>query len=114
VKRLSTERELPKRAVAFLGEGGRPVTRYRWIATQNACGFPDSIACSVAEVSTSSYYEWAAREVVAPSDADLRDAYLVNEIKDIHADSDESTESRGRPPSSVAGSTASTTSASSG
>jgi putative transposase len=64
------------------------VTRYRWIASQKACGFPVSVACSVAEVSTSSYYEWVTREMVAPSDADLRDAYLVNEIRDIHADSD--------------------------
>lgn len=64
------------------------MTRYRWIASQKACGFPVSVACSVAEVSTSSYYEWAAREMRGPSDADLFEAYLVNEIKDIHTDFD--------------------------
>jgi hypothetical protein len=64
------------------------VTRYRWIASQKACGFPVSAACSVAEVSTSAYYEWVAREVTGPSDVDLFEAYLVNEIRDIHSESD--------------------------
>jgi putative transposase len=64
------------------------VTRYRWVASQGAAGFPVSLACSVAEVSTSAYYDWAARVSAGPSDAELDEAYLINDIIDIHAGSD--------------------------
>ena len=35
------------------------MSRYRWIDSQKAAGFAVKVACKVAEVSTSSYYEWA-------------------------------------------------------
>jgi transposase InsO family protein len=51
-------------------------------------GFPISAACEAAEVSTSAYYDWLARESAGPSISDLDEAYLVNHIKDIHTESD--------------------------
>lgn len=38
VRRLSTERDPLKRAVAFWDEGVRPVSRYRWVDCQKAEG----------------------------------------------------------------------------
>ena len=47
------------------------------------CGRVDvAVACRVLEVSRSGYYEWRGR---GPSPRDLADAYLANEIRDIHA-----------------------------
>jgi transposase InsO family protein len=63
------------------------VSRYRFVSTMKAEGFPVDAACQAAEVSTSAYYEWLQR-AVGPTDAELDEAYLVNRIRDIHADSD--------------------------
>ncbi len=49
--------------------------------------FPVEAACQAAEVSTSAYYEWLERSA-EPSEAELDEAYLINHIYDIHADSD--------------------------
>lgn len=43
---------------------------------------PVSLQCELLGVSTSGYYEWARR---APSDRALGDAFLVEGIKEIHA-----------------------------
>jgi transposase InsO family protein len=45
-------------------------------------GFDVAVTCRVLEVSRSGYYEWRGR---GPSPRDLADAYLANEIHDIHA-----------------------------
>ncbi len=63
------------------------MSRYRFVSTMKAEGFPVDAACTVAEVSTSAYYEWLGR-AASPSEAELAEAYLVNQIRDIHADSD--------------------------
>ena len=63
------------------------MSRYRFVSTMKAEGFPVDAACEAAEVSTSAYYEWLQR-AVGPTDAELDEAYLVNRIRDIHADSD--------------------------
>jgi transposase InsO family protein len=63
------------------------VSRYRFVSTMKAEGFPVDAACAAAEVSTSAYYEWLKR-AVGPTGAELDEAYLVNHIWDIHADSD--------------------------
>jgi transposase InsO family protein len=63
------------------------VSRYRFVSTMKAEGFPIDAACNVAEVSTSAYYEWLHR-AAGPRDAELDEAYLINQIRDIHADSD--------------------------
>ncbi len=63
------------------------MSRYRFVSTMKAEGFPIDAACDVAEVSTSSYYDWLQR-TVGPTEAELDEAYLINHIYDIHADSD--------------------------
>ncbi len=63
------------------------MSRYRFVSTMKAEGFPVDAACTVAEVSTSAYYKWLGR-AASPSEAELAEAYLVNQIRDIHADSD--------------------------
>ncbi len=45
-------------------------------------GFPIDAACEAAEVSTSAYYDWAARS--GPTDAEWDEALLVNEMLEIH------------------------------
>jgi IS30 family transposase len=65
------------------------VTRYRWVASQKADDFPVKIACEVAEVSPSAFYEWADKEAAGPSEAEIDEAYLINLIIDIHADTDQ-------------------------
>jgi transposase InsO family protein len=63
------------------------VSRYRFVSTMKAEGFPIDAACAAAEVSTSAYYEWLGRPA-GPTEAELDEAYLINHIVDIHADSD--------------------------
>jgi putative transposase len=56
------------------------VSSYRLISAQRAT-FPVSVMCEVLGVSASGFYDWAAR---APSDRALTDAWLIEQIKDIH------------------------------
>lgn len=63
------------------------MSRYRFISAMKAEGFTVAAACEVADVSTSAYYEWCQR-ASGPTEVELEEAYLVNEIWDIHADSD--------------------------
>jgi putative transposase len=62
------------------------VSRYRYVSTMKAEGFPVAAACEAAEVSASAYYAWLGRST-GPSPAEITEAYLVNEIVDIHRDS---------------------------
>jgi putative transposase len=57
------------------------VTAYRMISAEKAEGFPVSVACRLLGVSRSAYYEW---ERGAPSDRALSDAWLLEQIKQIH------------------------------
>jgi putative transposase len=43
-------------------------------------------ACAVMEVSTSAYYDWAARQAQEPSEAERRDARLLALIRKIHGE----------------------------
>ena len=52
-----------------------------------ADGFPTRAACAAAEVSPSAYYAWLERST-APTEAEWDEALLVNEMVDVHADSD--------------------------
>ena len=63
------------------------MTRYRWVSARKAEGFPVRAACRVAEVAPASFYEWRERSS-SPTEAELAEAFLVNEIIDIHAESD--------------------------
>ena len=64
------------------------MSRYRHVDAMKAEGFPVRAACEAAEVSTSAYYDWKAKEVAGPSGAEVEEAHLVNEIFDIHAETD--------------------------
>ena len=64
------------------------MTRYRWVAARRAEGFPTTNACEVADVSTSSFYEWCTREAAGPTPAQQAEADLVAEIRRIHTDTD--------------------------
>ena len=65
------------------------MSRYRWVDSQRAEHFPVAAACRVAGVSRQAYYEWKEKEATGPTDAQWDEAHLVNEMYDIHADSDE-------------------------
>lgn len=64
------------------------MTRYRWVAARKAEGFPTTMCCRVAQVSTSAFYDWCRRDAAGPSDAEVAEAELVVEIRRIHAESD--------------------------
>ncbi len=55
---------------------------YRIVLAEKA-RTPVSVACGLLGVSTSGFYTWAAR---APSDRALSDAWLVEKIKQVHAE----------------------------
>ena len=63
------------------------MSRYRHVSAMKAEGFPIQAACEAAEISTSAYYEWLHRST-GPTDWELDEAYLINEIRDIHAGTD--------------------------
>lgn len=63
------------------------MTRYRWVSARKAEGFPVRAACLVAKVTAASFYGWCQRSS-SPTEAEWAEANLVNEIIDIHAESD--------------------------
>jgi hypothetical protein len=60
------------------------MSRYMWVDARKADGFEIKAACQVAEVSTSTYYDFKAREGLGPTEAEWDEAILVNEIIDVH------------------------------
>jgi putative transposase len=61
------------------------VSCYRIVLAEKA-RTPVSVACELLGVSTSGFYAWASR---APSDRELSDAWLIERIKQIHAENRE-------------------------
>jgi len=59
------------------------VSRYRCVDDQKAAGFPVTMACNAAEVSTSGYYDWCAREAAGPTDREIAEAELVELMRAI-------------------------------
>jgi putative transposase len=59
------------------------VSIYRHISAEGAHGAKISLMCSLLGVSESGYHAWVRR---APSDRALSDAWLLEKIKEIHAD----------------------------
>lgn len=59
------------------------MSRYRWVRARKAEGYEVASACRAMQVSSSGYYEWRSAHE-QPSERDLAEAYLVNEIRDIH------------------------------
>jgi putative transposase len=64
------------------------VTRYRWVAARKAEGFPITLACKMAEVSRQAFHDWRARRAAGPSAAEVAEAALVAEIRQIHDEFD--------------------------
>lgn len=62
--------------------------RYRWVEDQKADGYWVTMACEIAEVSPSAFYEWLDRKDQPPTDAEREEAELVAEIRRIHEASD--------------------------
>jgi len=65
------------------------VTRYRWVAARKAEGFLTTAACEVAEVSRQAFYDWRAREAAGPTEAETAEAELVQVMREIHDEFDE-------------------------
>jgi transposase InsO family protein len=65
------------------------VSRYRFVSTMKAEGFPVKAACEAAEVSTSAYYDWTAKVAAGPTEAEWDEALVVNEMHDVHAHHDD-------------------------
>ena len=59
------------------------MTAYRMISAEKAQGFPVSVACRLLGVSRSAFYAW---ERGVPSDRALTDAWLLEQIKQIHGE----------------------------
>jgi transposase InsO family protein len=59
------------------------VTRYACVDDQKAAGFPVTAACDAAEVSTSGYYDWCARDAAGPTERQLAEAELVELMREI-------------------------------
>jgi transposase InsO family protein len=59
------------------------MSRYIWVDARKAEGFEVKAACQVAGVSTSSYYDFKAREAAGPTEAEWDEAILVNEIIEV-------------------------------
>lgn len=59
------------------------MTRYRFVSTMKAEGFSVHAACEAAEVTRSSYYDWLERSK-SPTEAELFEALLVNEMHAVH------------------------------
>jgi putative transposase len=65
------------------------VTRYRWVTARKAEGFPTTMACAAAGVSRQAFYDWLARHAAGPTPAEEAEARLVAEIREIHAELDD-------------------------
>ena len=59
------------------------MSRYTCVADQKAAGFPVTMACEIADVSTSGFYDWCARDAAGPTDRQVAEAELVALIREI-------------------------------
>jgi len=64
------------------------VTRFGHVDDQKAAGFPVVAACEAAGVSSSGYYDWAAREAAGPTERQLAEAELVALMRDLFDEAD--------------------------
>lgn len=65
------------------------MTRYRWVAARKAEGFPTTTACEVAGVSRQAFYDWRRRQASGPTAAEQEEACLVQVMREIHDEFDE-------------------------
>ena len=59
------------------------MSRYACVADQKAAGFPVTMACEIADVSTSGFYDWCTRESAEPTEREVAEAELVALIREI-------------------------------
>jgi len=64
------------------------VTRFGHVDDQKAAGFPVVAACEAAGVSSSGYYDWAAREAAGPTERQLAEGELVALMRDLFDEAD--------------------------
>ena len=64
------------------------MSRFRCVDDQKAAGFPVTVACEAAGVSTSGYYDWREREAAGPTERQLADTQLIELMREIHAASE--------------------------
>jgi len=64
------------------------VKRYTCVDDQRAAGFPVTMACAAAGVSTSGFYEWRQRARTGPTARQVADAELVELMREIHREAD--------------------------
>ncbi len=81
VTALKDEAEITRRLAAFEYRGKERERIYRFIAIQ-AANFAITTLCRVCRVSRSAYYAWVAKGL-GPSEDELTEAYLANQIFDI-------------------------------
>ena len=65
------------------------MTRYQWVAARKAEGFPITAPCKIAEVSRQAFHDWRRKRAAGPTDAELADATLVAEMREIQVDFDD-------------------------
>ncbi len=63
------------------------MTRYLWVASRKAEGFPTVVSCRIAGVGRQAFYDWSDRQARGSSLKELATAELVDEIRRIHSDS---------------------------
>jgi putative transposase len=66
------------------------MSRYSWVDTQKAQGFEVKAACEIAKVSRQAYYDWCESKALGPSEKEIDEALLINEIWDYHQSVDDS------------------------
>jgi putative transposase len=64
------------------------VTRYAWVAAQKAEGFPITMACKVAQVSRQAFHDWRAQQAAGPTPAEIAEADLIAQMREVHAEFD--------------------------
>lgn len=64
------------------------MSRYGCVDDQKAAGFPVTVACEAAGVSTSGYYDWCERRAAGPTDRQVAEAELVALMRAIFEGSD--------------------------
>ncbi len=64
------------------------MTRYKWVLARKAEGFPYTMACKVAGVSRQALHDWRAKHAAGPTDAEIAEAILVAEMREIHSEFD--------------------------
>ena len=64
------------------------MTRYRWVDSQKAKGYPVAAACAAAGVTRSAHYAWTSTRRGGPTPRQRADTRLMSAIRRIHTASD--------------------------